>query len=106
MDFKKSDGTRAMGRRKVLELKNRFEELNYDPIKELIEATQGDAIDAKTKMKIHLQLSEYIHPKRRAIDIGSGEEDGIVVTIKNYQKKEAEGMVDQAAMEKELAEDV
>jgi hypothetical protein len=104
-DFKKSDRNKALGKRAILELMNKFEDQGYDPIVELIAIANDGNTPVKDRAKIHMHLSEFVHPKRRAVDIGSGDEDGIVVHVKDYRKKELDTFVDKDAMAKELADD-
>jgi hypothetical protein len=46
-------------------------ELNFNPVKELVELYRDEKTDHPTKVKIATELAQYVAPKLKALDIKS-----------------------------------
>lgn len=89
-----SDATkRHLAIRQHAKMLDTLNELDCDPIKELATIAKDPNVDVGQRIKVLCDLANYIHPKKKAIDISSGDESGIVVRIKRFSAQEPKAMV-------------
>ena len=60
--------------KKSHELAEKLEELGCDPIEGLARIAGDPATKPELKMRCYAELAQYIHPKRKAVDLGSGKD--------------------------------
>ena len=67
--FGNKTGGRKKGtpNKKSLELLQKLEELNYEPLEKLIIIANDDKTSTELKVKINLELLSYIYPKKKAV---------------------------------------
>jgi hypothetical protein len=72
--------------RKSLHVMSRLEELEFDPIENLVDiCNDPNNIDNTLKARINMELLSYVAPKRRAVDEkGETEDKGIHITIMKF----------------------
>lgn len=89
-----------------VKLMKTLEELQCDPIAELAKHAMDPNTDLSSKIKILSELANYVHPKKKSVDISSGGENGLVIRIKRYSAAEAKETIgDPDAMKQMLKED-
>jgi len=66
---------------RVLEL---FAELSFDPLRELVAMYHNPETDRRTKVRIAIELAQFVAPKLKAIDVQTANNPGIVVNIVQY----------------------
>lgn len=77
----------------LLFAKGDWEGLGYESGEKVISVTKegheifGDVISPETRAKCAKEACEYIHPKRKAIEISNDGENGFRVVIEDYQTK-------------------
>ena len=83
------DGTKTGGRKKGTPNKrtlNFVDNLNnYDPLKSLLKIVKDENTPLDTRIKINLDLLPYIYPKRKSIDMNSGESPEVKIYINHEQ---------------------
>jgi hypothetical protein len=67
---------------RVLEL---FEELSFDPLRELVALYQNSETDRRTKVRIAIELAQFVAPKLKAIDVQTAVSQGIIVNVIHSQ---------------------
>jgi len=69
-------GGRASGtpNKKSHELAEKLEELGCDPIEGLARIAEDPATKPELKMRCYAELAQYVHPKRKAMELGSGKD--------------------------------
>jgi hypothetical protein len=70
----------------VAELFEKLHTAGCDPIKELAQFAMDVTTPLDTRISILKDLAQYTAPKRRAVDINPGSDDGITVKIIKYTK--------------------
>lgn len=63
---------------RVLEL---FDELSFDPLRELVTIYQNSETDRRTKVRIAIELAQFVAPKLKAIDVQTAVSQGITVNV-------------------------
>lgn len=58
---------------------------DYNPIQRLIEIAQDENTSLDMQVKINLDLLPYIYPKRKSIDMNSGESPEVKIYINHEQ---------------------
>jgi hypothetical protein len=66
---------------RVLEL---FDELKFDPLRELVALYQNSETDKRTKVRIAIELAQVVAPKLKAIDVQTANNPGIIVNVVQY----------------------
>ena len=66
---------------RVLEL---FDELSFDPLRELVTIYQSSETDKRTKVRIAIELAQFVAPKLKAIDVQTANNPGIVINVVQY----------------------
>lgn len=90
----------------LMQVLNTLDECNCDPLKELAKIAMDPVIDLDTRVSVLKDLTNYVHPKRRSIDIQSAEgSEGLIVNIKSFSDKMAQETVDPEKMKEMLEED-
>jgi len=59
----------------------RLESLDCDPIKGMAEIARDPATDPQLKVRCYAELAQYVHAKRKAVDIAAAEGMEVVVRI-------------------------
>jgi len=62
-------------------LMERLESLDCDPIKGIAEIARDPATDPQLKVRCYAELAQYIHPKRKAVDISAAEDSQLKIVI-------------------------
>jgi hypothetical protein len=60
---------------------DKLEALGCDPIEGLAKIALDPTITAELKVRCFLELAQYIYPKRKAVDVSTGEDRNIEVSI-------------------------
>ena len=89
----------------LMEVRNTLDEANCDPLKELAKLAMDPTTDFSTRVSILKDLNQYVHPKRRSIDIGNTDGNALVVNIRSFAGEAAKEMVDKEAMQKMIDDD-
>ena len=89
----------------LMEVRNTLDDANCDPLKELAKLAMDPTTDFSTRVSILKDLNQYVHPKRRSIDIGNLDGNALNINIRSFTGEAAKAMVDQEAMQKMLDED-
>jgi hypothetical protein len=66
---------------RVLEL---FDELSFDPLRELVGIYNAPETDRRTKVRIAIELAQFVAPKLKAIDVQESGGQGITVNVMQY----------------------
>lgn len=84
--FKKKRTSTVSAKAVIEEIFTKLEEAGCDPITELASMAVDKTIPLDTRVGILKELASYIAPKRKAVDVVSHEEDGVVVKVVKYSK--------------------
>ncbi len=60
--------------RKTHELSEKLESLGCDPIEGLVRLAEDPATKPEIKVRCYAELAQYIHPKRKAMELGSAKD--------------------------------
>lgn len=79
----KKTGGRVAGTPNVrtVELKDRLEELGVDPVAGLAQIANDPTASIDLRAKVHCELMAYLYPKRKALDVNSGQTQPITIRI-------------------------
>lgn len=86
------DGSKSGGRakgipnRKTQSLIDKCDEFRIDPFVEMLKALQEEQ-EPKERFKMAAEISQYIYPKRRAMEHSMDQEKGFKVVICDYISK-------------------
>jgi hypothetical protein len=69
---------------RVVEL---FDELSFDPLRELVTIYQNSETDQRTKVRIAIELAQFVAPKLKAIDVQTANDPGIIVNVVHYERQ-------------------
>jgi len=89
-----------------MEVRNTLEEAGCDPLKELARIAMDATTDFSTRVSILKDLNQYVHPKRRSIDIGNLDGNALNINIRSFSGAAAKAMVtSEEAVRKMLDDD-
>jgi hypothetical protein len=84
-------GGRARGtpNKRTHELAEKLEKLGCDPIEGLARIALADETAPELKVRCYAELAQYVHPKRKAMEVGpSGDGGAPIVLIHNVPRPE------------------
>jgi hypothetical protein len=55
--------------RRIERMLSQMDDMNYNPLEELIKYAKHSATDAKTRVRIATELMQYTFPKQKAIEV-------------------------------------
>jgi hypothetical protein len=67
---------------RVLDL---LEELDFDPLEELVTLYRDPATDRRTKVRIACELAQFVAPKLKAVDVQNAGNPGILINVIQFQ---------------------
>ena len=62
-----------------------LEELDFDPLLELVNLYRDPETDRRTKVRIASELAQFVAPKLKAIDVQAASSPGITINLIKYQ---------------------
>jgi len=68
---------------RVLDL---LEELEFDPLRELVTLYRDPKTDRRTKVRIASELAQFVAPKLKAIDVQGASSPGITINLIQRQR--------------------
>ena len=80
-----------------LNLVSKMNELEYDPIEEMVFMARDKTLDDNLRASIHKELAQYIAPKRKSVDFAVGQSTEFNLSIKTYEPEH--GNRDSVSME-------
>jgi hypothetical protein len=104
MAIKKRKTTPVSTQDAIAELFNKLHDAGCDPIKELADMAMDPATPRNERIAILKDLAQYTSPKRRAVDVTTSQDSGVVVKIVKYSKdvNQARNMMKPSELKKEM----
>lgn len=92
IDGKKIKGGGITTRQATLEVRAALANRNINPIDYLAAhlETADPNISEKDRIKIAMELAKYTAPQLKSVDIGSSDEEGLVIRVKRFSEKAVE----------------
>ena len=81
-----------------LNLVSKMNELDYDPIEEMVFMARDKPLDDNLRASIHKELAQYIAPKRKSVDFAVGQYTEFNLSIKAYDTSTGNGDRDSISM--------
>lgn len=72
----------------LFEVLNKLEEQGCDPISEMAKMSVDPNIDIDVRVKLLRDLAQYVHPKRRSVEISNKDGEALVVKIKKFTEED------------------
>lgn len=77
---------------KVLDL---LEELDFDPLRELVTIYRDPDTEKRTKVRIAIELAQFVAPKLKAVDVQQACQQGMIINILQVEQPVYEIQIDE-----------
>jgi hypothetical protein len=77
------------GQAALYDLQFKLDAEDLDPIIEMAKLAKNVNTPLAERIKILRDLAQYLHPKRRAVEIGNADDEGLVIRIKKFSENDS-----------------
>lgn len=75
---------RMRQKKSLSEVLDKLDAQGCDPIDELATIAMDKNVDIDTRVKVLRDLAQYVHPKRRSIEVSNKDGEALIVRIKRF----------------------
>jgi len=80
---------RMTNKRRADQLLALMKDNNYNPLDELIKLTKHSSMDARTRIKVAIELMQYVYPKQKAVELDQNQGQPVTFNIDLTGKRDA-----------------